>query len=115
MSPADVVGAARSTAGALGAVANNVIATAIEVFTSDGVADGLGCAIAGGFAVLSKLSVAHRRAAVTAARSAAGALGAVANNVIATAIEVFTSAVVADGLGCAIADVRGALEALGRT
>ena len=92
-----------------------------RMFMHDGVADGLGCAIAGGFAVrerecvccvrvcvctglaigatglnntyiihnmiyiyiiqvLSKLSVAQRREAVTAARSAAGALGAVLGN-----------------------------------
>jgi uncharacterized protein YbjQ (UPF0145 family) len=112
ITPAEVVRKARSAAGALGARTNDVIATALEVFRADGSPDGLGCAIAGELQKLEELTVAARNEAVQAARSAAGALGAVANDAIATALEVFRADGGPDGLGCAIAGGLQKLEEL---
>ncbi len=62
---ADVVGAAHSPAGALGAEANDFIEAEIEVLTSNVFTDCLGCVIPCGWKLLEKMVVQERRAAVT--------------------------------------------------
>jgi hypothetical protein len=108
--------AAVQAARALGALANNVIATALEVFRPDGSPDGLGCAIAGGLNVLEPLCVAQRLAVVAKARSEAGKLGGAASSEVcqraAEAFEIILVSGKGDGLGYAIAGGLNVLEPL---
>jgi len=62
---ADVVGATRSPAGALGAESNDFIEAELEVLTSNGFTDCLRCVIPGGLKLLEKMLVQEQRAAVT--------------------------------------------------
>ncbi len=75
-------------------------------------APGLGFCIAGGLEVLSKLSVAERRAAVTAARSAAGTLGSEAKERAAQALGLLDASGKADIVGFCTAGGLAVLEPL---
>ena len=112
ITPAEVVKKARSAAGALGAVANDVIATVLEVFRPDGSPDGLGCAIAGGLHKLEALTVAARKEAVRAARSAAGKAGNAACELCARVLGILDGAGNGDVLAFCAAGGLAKLEHL---